>query len=57
MKNIIMKWLEQLNKKNNNNIVDDIEIDYLGSSANLELSDNYLIDNDTGNKNIGACTN
>lgn len=44
------------NNSNNNNTVDDIEISYTGSASTLTSDSGYLTSN-SGDKQIGNCTN
>ncbi len=46
-----------LNNKENNNAVDDIEISYMGNKNDLIKNSNYLTYEAISNKKIGTCTN
>ena len=45
------------NNKNNNNVIDDIEITYAGYNTYLENNTSFLTNSNITNKKIGKCTN
>jgi len=50
------KTYNEYNNKDNNNLIDDIEITYSDYKSNLDLTKNYLTGNNVIDKNIGNCS-